>query len=117
MEWILCRNVGSSCLLTHNIATHISSHDLPYNKDHVETRKFSEYESFSVPPAEIRGSTMVLHCPQYLCLFHIVFEWSPSMCDQRKMLVLQIDFFVEYFPHRIKILFLSSQFYVIHIHR
>ena len=26
----------------------------------------------------------------------------------------QIDFFVEYFPHRIKILFLSSQFYVIH---
>ena len=28
----------------------------------------------------------------------------------------QIDSFVEYFPHRIKILFLSSQFYFIHIH-
>ena len=29
----------------------------------------------------------------------------------------QINFFVEYFPHRINIVFLSSQFYVIHIHR
>ena len=29
----------------------------------------------------------------------------------------QINFFVEYFPHRIDILFLSSQFDVIHIHR
>ena len=29
----------------------------------------------------------------------------------------QINFFIEYFPHRINIVFLSSQFYVIHIHR
>ena len=29
----------------------------------------------------------------------------------------QIDFFIEYFPHRIEILFFSSQFYVIHIHQ
>ena len=29
----------------------------------------------------------------------------------------QIDFFIEHFPHRINVLFPSSQFYVIHIHR
>ena len=29
----------------------------------------------------------------------------------------QINFFIEYFPHRINIVFLVSNFYVIHIHR
>ena len=28
------------------------------------------------------------HCPRYLCLFHIVFECTPSIHDQGKMLVL-----------------------------
>ena len=29
----------------------------------------------------------------------------------------EVNFFIEYFPHRIQVLFLSSQFYVIHTHR
>ena len=32
--------------------------------------------------------TWFCDCPQYLCLFHIVFEYSPSIHDQGKMLVL-----------------------------
>ena len=60
MEYILCRVVESSCLLTHNIAPHISLHDLPYHKTMKKYDNFSEYGSFSVPPAEIRDSNMVL---------------------------------------------------------
>ena len=32
--------------------------------------------------------TWFCNCPQYLCLFHIVFECNPSIHDQRKMSVL-----------------------------
>ena len=39
-------------------------------------------------PAEIRDSNMVCNCPQYLCLFHIVFECIPTVHDQKKMLVI-----------------------------
>ena len=54
----LCRIVESSCLLTHNIAPQISSHDLPYHKTMKRYEKFSEYGSFSVPPAEFVIQTL-----------------------------------------------------------
>ena len=41
MEYILCRVVESSCLLTHNIAPHISSHDPPYHKT---MKKYEDFE-------------------------------------------------------------------------
>ena len=43
---------------------------------------------FSSPPRKFAIQTWLCNCPQYLCLFHIVFECSPSIHDQEKMLVL-----------------------------
>ena len=60
MEQILKRVVVSSCLLTHNIAPLISLHDPPYHKTMKITKILTEYGSFSVLPAEIRDSNMVL---------------------------------------------------------
>ena len=62
MEHILCRAVESSCLLTHNIAPHISLHDLPYHKTMKKYEDFQSMEAslFPPPPAEIRDSNMVL---------------------------------------------------------
>ena len=61
MEWILCRVVESSCLLTHNIVPHISWHDLPY---HRTTKKYENSRSTEVfqfsSSAEIRDSNMAL---------------------------------------------------------
>ena len=57
--------------------------------------------------------TWLCNCPQYLCLFHIVVECIPSLHDPRKMLVLPNRPLLSSFH----IGFLSSQFYVIHIHR
>ena len=51
-------------------------------------RRFSEYGSFSVLLRKFPIQTWFCNCPQYLCLFHIVFECSPSIHDQGKMLVL-----------------------------
>ena len=45
MELILCRVVASSCLPTHKIAPHISSHDLPY---HRTTKKYDNSGSMEV---------------------------------------------------------------------
>ena len=58
-ELILCRVVESFCSPTHNIVPHISWHDLLW-EDHEEIRRFWRHGSFSVPPAEIRDSNMVL---------------------------------------------------------
>ena len=60
MEWILCGIVVSSCWPTHNIAPHISLHDLPYHKTMKKYEDFEGMVVFSVPPAEIRDSKMVL---------------------------------------------------------
>ena len=45
-------------------------------------------EVFQVTPRKCAIQTWFCNCPQYLCLFHIVFECSPSIHDQGKMLVL-----------------------------
>ena len=46
--------------LTHNIAPHISLHDPPYHKTMKKNEDFEGVAVFSVPPAEIRDSNMVL---------------------------------------------------------
>ena len=45
-------------------------------------------EDFQFSPRKFAIQTWLCNCPQYLCLFHIVFECSPSIHDQGKMLVL-----------------------------
>ena len=60
-------------------------HDLPC---HRTAKKYSDFPSmviFSVAPAEILDSNMVLYfVSKYLCLFHIVFEYIPGIHDQGK---------------------------------
>ena len=41
-----------------------------------------------LPSRKFAIQTWLCNCPQYLCLFHIVFVCSPRMHDQGKMLVL-----------------------------
>ena len=60
MELILCRVVESFCLLTNNVAPHISGHDLPYHKTMKKYEDFDGNGSFSVLPAEFRDSNMAL---------------------------------------------------------
>ena len=45
MEWILCRIVESSCLLTLNIAPHISFHDPPFHKT---VKKYEDFQSMKI---------------------------------------------------------------------
>ena len=85
----------SSCWLTHNIAPHISLHDPPYHKT---MKKYEDFEGMAVSlfsPRKFAIRTWFCNCPQYLCLFGIVVECIPSIHDPGKMLVLQINFFVE----------------------
>ena len=58
---------------------------------------------FSTPPTDIHLALSLSATQVYMI--------------QERCWFSQIHFFVEYFPHRINILFLSSQFYFIHIHR
>ena len=154
MEWILCRVVESSCLPTHNIVPHISSHDLPYRRT---MKKYEDFEGMVISllhPQKSAIRTWFSNCLQYLCLFDKLVECNPSKRGQKinvgspkstsfmssfhirsmsyftlslsasqvymikeRCWFSQIDFFIQYFPHRINVLFLSSQFHVIHIHR
>ena len=61
-------------------------------------KKYEDFEGmvislFSHLKFSIR--TWFCNCPLYLCLFHIVFECSPSIHDPRRCRFSQIDFFVE----------------------
>ena len=87
-ELILCRVVESSFLSTHNIVPHISWHDLPC---HRTTKTYSDFPSMVIFPLLLRKfwiQTWFCNCPQYLCLFHIVFKYIPGTHDRGKMLVL-----------------------------
>ena len=59
------------------------------------------------------GSVIVHHIFAY---FALSLSTSQVFMIEVRYWFSQINFFVEYFPHRINILFLSSQFDVIHIH-
>ena len=87
MEWILCRVVESSCLPTHNIAPQISSHDLPYHKTMKKYENSQSMEVFQFSPRKFVIQTWFYNSQQFLCLFHIVFEYTPSTHDRGKMFV------------------------------
>ena len=84
----LCGVVESFCSPTHNIVPHISWHDLPCLLTTKKYADFPEQSNFSVAPAEILDSNMVLCCQQNLCSLHIVFEYFPSTHGRGMMLVL-----------------------------
>ena len=88
MEQILCRVVESSCLPTHNIATHISLHDPPYHKT---MKKHEDFEGMVISLLhQLKFAIQTWFCngQHYPCLFHIVVECTPSIHDPGKMLVL-----------------------------
>ena len=117
MELILCRVVESSCLPTHNIVPHISSHDLPCHKT---MKKYEDFESmevfqFSRGNSRFEHGSVIVH--NIFAYFTLSLSAAQVYMIKERCWFSQIDFFIEYFPHRINVLFLSSQFYVIHIHR
>ena len=73
------------------------------------TKKYTDSPSmviFQLLPRKFVTQTWFCDCQQYLCLFHIVFECSPSIHDPRKMLVLPNQLLcLSSFPHRINVLF------------
>ena len=103
MEQIRCGVVELFCLPTHNIAPHITLHDQPY---HQTMKKYTNVEGMVISllhPRKFAIQTWFCNCPQYFCLLHIVFEYTPDINDQGKMLVLPNQLLIEQFPHRIKI--------------
>ena len=99
----------SSCWLTHNIAPHISWHDQPCHKTIKKYEYFEEMVMFSCSCGNSRfkhGSVIVHNIFAYLALS---LSASQVYMIQERCWFSQIDFFIEYFPHRIKILCLSSQ--------
>ena len=105
MELILCGVVESFCLPTQKNVPHISWHDPPCHKT---TKKYADFPSMVIFQFLLRKSwiqTWFCCCPQYLCLFHIVSEYTPGIHDQGKMLVL---------PNRLLywVLSTSDQFFV-----
>ena len=83
-----CRVVESSCSIAHNIAPHISSHDLPYHKTMKKCEISQSTEAFQFLPRKFAIQTWFCNCQQCICLFHIVFECIPSIHDRGKMLVI-----------------------------
>ena len=55
---------------------------------HIIIRRFSEHGIFQLLLRKFWIQTWFCNCQQYLCLFHIVFEYTPGIHDQGNMLVL-----------------------------
>ena len=75
-------------------------------------KKYEDFEGMVVSlilPQKFAIQTCFCDCLQYLYLFHCLSASQVYMIKER-CCFSQIDFFVEYFPHRINVLFLSSQF-------
>ena len=88
MEWILYRVAESSCSPIHKIVPHSSLHD---QSCHKTKKKYEDFEGMVIsllPPRKFAIQTWFCNCPQYLCIFRIVVECSPSIHDPGKMLVL-----------------------------
>ena len=81
-------------------------------------RRFSEHGNFSVAPAEIldskHGSVIVNNIFAYL-----TFSLSATQVNKVKewCWFSQFNVFRKYFPSRIDVLFLFTQFYNIHVHK
>ena len=89
------------------ISFHTSLHD---------QKIFREWQVFLLQHRKFEIQTWFCNCPQYLCFFTLSLSASQIYMVKERCWVSLINFFIEYFPHRIKILLLSNQFYVIHIH-
>ena len=61
---------------------------LPYRRTTKRHSDFSSMVIFRFLLRKFVTQTWFCNCQQYLCLFHIVFEYIPSIHDQGKMLVL-----------------------------
>ena len=80
--------VESFCLPNHNIVPHICWHDPPYRRT---TKKYDDFPNmvvFQFLPRKFVIQTWLCNCPQYLCLFHMVFASIRGIHVIRKMLVL-----------------------------
>ena len=117
MVLILCR-VESSFSPTHNIVPHISWHDQPCHKT---MKKYEEIEGMVISllhPRKFAIRTWFCNCPQYFLLIsHSLwvqpkYTWSKKDVGSHKSTSLLSTFHIG-----LIFLFLSSQFYVIHIHR
>ena len=71
-------------MLTHSIAPNISFHDQPCQRTTKKHENSRRVEVFQFTPRKFVIQTWLCNCPQYLCLFHIVVECSPSIHDPRK---------------------------------
>ena len=80
--------VESFYLQVRNIFPHISLRDLPCHRTMKKYDNSRSMEVFQFRQRKFVIQTWLCNCPQYLCLFHIVVECSPSIHDQGKMLVL-----------------------------
>ena len=116
MELTLCRVVESSCLPTHNIVPRISWHDLPY---HRTTKRYEDFPSMVVFQLLQRKFAI----QTWFCIVYNIFACFALSLSTHQVYMIkercwfsQINFFVEYFPHRINVLFLSSQFFMSSTH-
>ena len=117
MEKILCRVVASSCWLTHNIAPHTSLHDLPYHKT---MKKYEDFQSMKLF-CSTRWNSRFKHGS---VIVHNIFSYfTLSLSASQVYMIKERCWFS---PSRLlcwvlstsdQCFFLSSQFYVIHIHR
>ena len=69
----------------------ISFHTFLGKTFHKTMKKYEDFEGMAVSllsPRKFAIRTWFCNCPQYLCLFGIVFEYTPGIHDSGKMLVL-----------------------------
>ena len=90
---------------------HTSLHDQPCHKT---VKKYKDSDEPAENSRFEHGSVIVHNIFAYVTLS---LSAAQVYMIQERCWFSQINFFVEYLKHRIKILFLSSQLYVIHIHR
>ena len=105
MELILCKVVESSCLPTHKIGPHTSSHDLPYHKT---MKKYENFQSmvvsqflqqkFLIQPWFSTVHNIFAYFTLSLIWVHPKFSWSRKDVGSPKSTSL-----LKYFPHRINI--------------
>ena len=98
---ILCRVVESSCLPMHNIVPHISWHDLPGRRT---TKRYTDFPSMVIFQLLLRKFWI----QTWFNIVNNIFAFSHWNTHQVFMIkercwFSQINFFVEYFPHRIDI--------------
>ena len=105
-------------VLTHNIAPHISSHDLASHRTMKKYENSRSMEAFQFTPLKFAIRTFLCNCPQYFSLFHKChwvhprFSWSRKDVGSPKSTSSLSTFHIGS-----RFCFFPANFYVIHIHR